>query len=232
MSAHARPARGGLHPPGFDGLEAPSWLPRWLEAGLGGVVLFARNVDEPRAAAAADGRAARGARRRARRDRRGGRRRHAARARRRELVPGHLALGAVDDVELTERVARGDRARPRARSGEPRLRARRRPRHRPARTRHRRALVRLRPGARRPARRGIRARASRGRGSPAARSTSRATARRTRTRISRCRRSRADRETLRRGELVPFRAAIEAGVRPIMTAHVRRPARSTTGPRR
>ena len=31
--------------PGFEGLEPPDWIRRRLQEGLGGVVLFARNVD-------------------------------------------------------------------------------------------------------------------------------------------------------------------------------------------
>ena len=98
-------SHGGLEPaaaaclfPGFDGLTAPEWVRR---RGYGGVVLFARNVRDPEQVAeltsslagllvavdeeggdvtrleAADG----------------------------SSFPGNLALGAVDDVALTRRVA-------------------------------------------------------------------------------------------------------------------------------
>ena len=33
--------------PGFEGSEAPDWVRRRVASGLGGVVLFARNVDAP-----------------------------------------------------------------------------------------------------------------------------------------------------------------------------------------
>src|SRR5919198_403481 len=33
--------------PGFAGLTPPDWLRRWIERGLGGVVLFSRNVESP-----------------------------------------------------------------------------------------------------------------------------------------------------------------------------------------
>jgi beta-N-acetylhexosaminidase len=89
---------------GFDGLTVPGWLRPWLEVGLGGVVLFARNVES--------------------REQLGDLTR-ALRAERPELLiaideeggdvtrleaetgssyPGNHALGAVDDVGLTERV--------------------------------------------------------------------------------------------------------------------------------
>ena len=42
----------------------------------------------------------------------------------------------------------------------------------------------------------------------------------------------ADRERLEHLELVPFRAAIEAGVDAIMTAHIAVPALAPTSPRR
>ncbi len=91
----------------FPGHEAPDWALRWAERGLGGVVLFADNVLDGEQVAALSG---------------------ALRAERPELViaideeggdvtrleartgssyPGNLALGAVDDVELTRAVAEG-----------------------------------------------------------------------------------------------------------------------------
>ena len=92
------PAAAACLFPGFDGLTAPEWVRR---RGYGGVVLFARNVRDPEQVAeltsslagllvavdeeggdvtrleAADG----------------------------SSFPGNLALGAVDDVALTRRVA-------------------------------------------------------------------------------------------------------------------------------
>ena len=92
--------------PGFVGLTPPDWLLRELDNGLGGVALFARNIDS--LAQVADLSAA------------------VHRARPQALIaideeagdvtrlehatgsswPGNLALGVVDDIELTEAVAR------------------------------------------------------------------------------------------------------------------------------
>ena len=90
--------------PGFAGLTPPDWLRSWLGAGLGGVVLFSRNV--------ADGEQLAALTRALRADRpdvlvavdeEGGdvTRLEADRG---SSYPGNLALGAVDDVELTRRV--------------------------------------------------------------------------------------------------------------------------------
>jgi len=89
----------------FPGHQAPDWITRWLERGLGGIVLFADNVREPEQVAELTS---------------------ALRGRRPDLVvaideeggdvtrleaasgssyPGNLALGSVDDVELTRAVA-------------------------------------------------------------------------------------------------------------------------------
>jgi beta-N-acetylhexosaminidase len=103
---------GGLAPaaaacvfPGFLGLEPPDWLRRELAEGIGGVVLFARNVHDPEQVAALTSSL------RAEKpdlliavDEEGGdvTRLEAATG---SSFPGNLALGAVDDVELTRRVA-------------------------------------------------------------------------------------------------------------------------------
>ncbi|MEU6408649.1 glycoside hydrolase family 3 N-terminal domain-containing protein [Microbispora sp. NPDC046933] len=92
--------------PGFAGTTAPDWVRRRLAGGLAGVVLFSRNVDTPAQLAALTS---------------------ALRAENPEILigideeagevtrleartgssrPGNYALGVVDDVELTERVAR------------------------------------------------------------------------------------------------------------------------------
>ncbi|BCJ41612.1 hydrolase [Actinoplanes ianthinogenes] len=92
--------------PGFVGTSAPDWVRRWLGAGLGGVALFARNVESPEQVAALTAQ---------------------LRAERADVIvaideeagdvtrfesrlgssrPGNLALGAIDDPELTEAVAR------------------------------------------------------------------------------------------------------------------------------
>ena len=91
--------------PSFPGHTVPAWVERWLERGLGGITLFAYNVRDPEQLAALTA---------------------ALRERRPELLvsideeggdvtrleadrgssyPGNLALGVVDDVELTEQVA-------------------------------------------------------------------------------------------------------------------------------
>jgi beta-N-acetylhexosaminidase len=93
--------------PGFAGLEAPDELLRWIDRGLGGVVLFGRNIRDVGQVAALTGR---------------------LRESRPELVvatdeeggdvtrieaatgsssPGNLALGVVDDVDLTREVYAG-----------------------------------------------------------------------------------------------------------------------------
>jgi len=91
--------------PSFPGHVVPEWVARWLERGLGGITLFAYNVRDPGQLAELTA---------------------ALRAERAELLisideeggdvtrleaergssyPGNLALGAVDDVALTEEVA-------------------------------------------------------------------------------------------------------------------------------
>ncbi|WFE66746.1 glycoside hydrolase family 3 protein [Micromonospora sp. WMMD714] len=92
--------------PGFVGTAPPDWVRRWLADGLGAVVLFARNVVDPEQVAALTA---------------------TLRAERPDVLvaideeagdvtriesglgssrPGNLALGAVDDPALTEEVAR------------------------------------------------------------------------------------------------------------------------------
>ncbi|WKU05167.1 glycoside hydrolase family 3 protein [Micromonospora sp. HUAS LYJ1] len=92
--------------PGFVGTTPPDWVCRWLAEGLGAVVLFARNVVDPEQVAALTA---------------------TLRAERPDVLvaideeagdvtriesgrgssrPGNLALGAVDDPTLTEDVAR------------------------------------------------------------------------------------------------------------------------------
>jgi beta-N-acetylhexosaminidase len=93
--------------PGFEGTTVPDWVRRWLaEDGLGGVALFARNVETPAQVAALTAQ---------------------LRAERPDVIvaideeagdvtrfesrygssrPGNLGLGAVDDPELTAAVAR------------------------------------------------------------------------------------------------------------------------------
>jgi beta-N-acetylhexosaminidase len=92
--------------PGFVGTSVPDWVRRWLGEGLGGVALFARNVESPAQVAALT------AQLRAERpdvivaiDEEAGdvtrfESRHGS------SRPGNLGLGAIDDPALTEAVAR------------------------------------------------------------------------------------------------------------------------------
>jgi beta-N-acetylhexosaminidase len=91
--------------PGFEGLEPPDWIRRRLAEGLGGVVLYARNVESREQLASLT------AALRAERadvlvaiDEEGGdvTRLEASTG---SSYPGNAALGAVDDVDLTENVA-------------------------------------------------------------------------------------------------------------------------------
>ncbi|MGK5677873.1 glycoside hydrolase family 3 protein [Actinoplanes sp. URMC 104] len=92
--------------PGFAGTTAPDWVRRWLGDGLGGVALFARNVESPAQVAALT------AQLRAERpdvlvaidEEAGDVTRFESRLG--SSRPGNLALGAIDDVLLTEEVAR------------------------------------------------------------------------------------------------------------------------------
>ena len=107
MSARARAARGRVPASrASPGDEPPDWILRRIEGGLGGVCLFSYNVADREQLAALTGAAAR-----ARRpdlligiDEEGG---DVTRLEtdRGSSYPGNAALGVVDDVELTERVA-------------------------------------------------------------------------------------------------------------------------------
>jgi beta-N-acetylhexosaminidase len=103
---HLLTLAGTVLQPGFLGTSPPDWVRRWLGDGLGGVALFARNIENPAQVAALTA---------------------ALRAERPDVIvgideeagdvtrfecrqgssrPGNLALGAVDDPALTEEVAR------------------------------------------------------------------------------------------------------------------------------
>jgi beta-N-acetylhexosaminidase len=92
--------------PGFVGTSAPDWVRRWLGQGLGGVALFARNVESPAQVAALT------AQLRAEYpdvivaidEEAGDVTRFESRSG--SSRPGNLALGAIDDAKLTEAVAR------------------------------------------------------------------------------------------------------------------------------
>jgi beta-N-acetylhexosaminidase len=91
--------------PGFGGLTAPAWLVRELDEGLGGVVLFARNVQDADQLRLLTESVRVAAETVVAIDEEGGdvTRLEASRG---SSVPGHLALGAIDDVGLTARIAR------------------------------------------------------------------------------------------------------------------------------
>jgi beta-N-acetylhexosaminidase len=209
--------------PGFEGMVAPDWLLQRLGGGLGGVVLFARNIQDPEQVAALSSSL------RAEQpdvliavDEEGGdvTRLEASAG---SSFPGNHALGAVDDVELTSRVAAAiggelaaagvnldlapvadvivDPANPivgvRSFGSDPDLVAR-----------HVAAFVQGLQGV------GVAACAKHfpGHGETAADSHLELPTAET------------DRETMLRRALPPFRAAVEAGVRSVMTAHIRFPA--------
>ena len=89
----------------FAGRQPPDWLRRWLDEGLGGVLLFASNIAGPGQvrALAADLRSHNPRVLIAADEEGGGVTRLEARTG--SSYPGNAALGAVDDTTLTERVA-------------------------------------------------------------------------------------------------------------------------------
>jgi beta-N-acetylhexosaminidase len=90
--------------PSFPGHEVPDWVLRRLEGGLGGITLFAYNVRDPAQLAELTARLREAGEVLVGIDEEGGdvTRLEADRG---SSYPGNLALGAVDDVELTEEVA-------------------------------------------------------------------------------------------------------------------------------
>ena len=97
-------AAAGCLLPGFEGLEPPEWLRTWLARGLGGVCLFSRNVRDPGQLATLTA-----ALREERDDVVVSVDEEGGDVTRLELAsgssyPGAWALGVVDDVSLTERV--------------------------------------------------------------------------------------------------------------------------------
>jgi beta-N-acetylhexosaminidase len=91
--------------PGFVGTQPPDWLRRRLAGGLGGVALFSRNIVDPeQVRALVDALKAENPRVTVAIDEEGG---DVTRleARLGSTRPGNLALGVVDDLDLTEAVA-------------------------------------------------------------------------------------------------------------------------------
>jgi beta-N-acetylhexosaminidase len=91
--------------PGFVGTTPPDWLRKRLAGGLGGVALFSRNIDNPaQVRAMVDALKAENPRAVVAIDEEGG---DVTRleANQGSSRPGNLALGTVDDLELTEAVA-------------------------------------------------------------------------------------------------------------------------------
>ena len=191
--------------------------------GLGGVVLFARNVARPRAAPRARRRAARRAATTcsSRSTRRAATSR-GSRPRPGSSYPGNCALGAVDDVELTgaspprwARISRASGVEPRPRAG----------RGREHRTRTTRSIgVRSFGADPELVARHVAAFVadSRRRAWPRARSTSPATATRARTRISQL--PTVDGDSRRPALLSRSAPRSRRASRAIMTAHIRVPA--------
>ncbi|MCQ4042854.1 glycoside hydrolase family 3 protein [Streptantibioticus rubrisoli] len=96
----------GVLQPGFTGTTAPDWLLRRLDEGLGSVALFARNIESPEQLATLTARlTARSPQLIVAADEEGG---DVTRLESRtgSSFPGNHALGAVDDPELTRAVAR------------------------------------------------------------------------------------------------------------------------------
>ena len=205
----------------FQGTTAPDWVLRELEHGLGGVTLFGFNVadadqllDAHRPAAREAGEPVISL------DEEGGDvtrlAYHVG-----SPYPGNAALGAVDDVELTRRVYRAIGAELAALRRQPGHGARRRRQHRGRQPGDRHPLVRRRTPRWSPGTPSPPSRACSRRAWPPASSTSPATAPpASGLPPGRSRSSTPRSELLRERELVPFRAAIEAGTRSIMTAHV------------
>src|SRR4051812_43823006 len=97
---------GGVLLPGFIGKTPPGWVRRALAEGLAGVTLFSRNIDSPAQVArltaalrAENGEAIVGI------DEESGEVTRLE-VRSGSSRPGNYALGVVDDVELTEDIAR------------------------------------------------------------------------------------------------------------------------------
>jgi beta-N-acetylhexosaminidase len=89
---------------GFDGTAAPDWVLRWVERGLGGVVLFGRNIESPAQVESLTRRLRGEGNLLVATDEEGG---DVTRleARTGSSYPGNWALGVVDDTGLTEEIA-------------------------------------------------------------------------------------------------------------------------------
>jgi beta-N-acetylhexosaminidase len=90
--------------PGFGGTEAPDWMLRWVERGLGGVVLFARNIESREQVESLTHRLRGGGGLLVATDEEGG---DVTRleARTGSSYPGNWALGVVDEPSLTDEIA-------------------------------------------------------------------------------------------------------------------------------
>jgi beta-N-acetylhexosaminidase len=105
MSSELERAAAACLFPSFDGLTAPDWVLRWLERGLGGVVLFTQNIENPDQVSSLT-RSLRAAHSDLliATDEEGG---DVTRLESRtgSSYPGNWALGVVDDTALTKQVA-------------------------------------------------------------------------------------------------------------------------------
>jgi beta-N-acetylhexosaminidase len=104
MSGELERAAAACLFPGFEGTGAPDWVLGWVERGLGGVVLFGRNIEAPEQVEALTRRLRGEGELLVATDEEGG---DVTRleARAGSSYPGNWALGAVDDPALTEQVA-------------------------------------------------------------------------------------------------------------------------------
>jgi beta-N-acetylhexosaminidase len=104
MSVELERAAAACLFPGFEGTVAPDWMLRWVERGLGGVVLFGRNIESRKQVEALTRRLRGEGELLVATDEEGG---DVTRleARGGSSYPGNWALGVVDDPALTEQVA-------------------------------------------------------------------------------------------------------------------------------
>jgi beta-N-acetylhexosaminidase len=104
MSSELERAAAACLFPGFEGTAAPDWVLEWVERGLGGVVLFSRNIESREQVEALTRRLRGEAELLVATDEEGG---DVTRleARAGSSYPGNWALGVADDPALTEQVA-------------------------------------------------------------------------------------------------------------------------------
>jgi beta-N-acetylhexosaminidase len=104
MSGELERAAAACLFPGFEATAAPDWVLRWVDRGLGGVVLFSRNIESREQVESLTRRLRDGGDLLVATDEEGG---DVTRleARTGSSYPGNWALGVVDDPTLTEEIA-------------------------------------------------------------------------------------------------------------------------------